>query len=446
MQYADYTCHVLPQPDVKVLKTIQEAIERAKLKPKSINCGFRHITEEHPFALNEFSGTRPLKGIIQNNSSSLLRLVRIAFAEPNEGHFVYSNPLSTDNKTAPKATFQFSGIGVDPEDKWKERISLFVSLVRKGLGAVDGAEGTNQILGPDLKSHYKSREQELTRLEGVADNFFERLQEFEAKQQENYQQRQAELEEQLILKSRVLEEEHKQRMKAQQEEYDEWERTRQETKKKLEDWENKLEALNNTDERRKTRIQIREELKHREDEFILTKGTQAKRRPVHKLFLFVIFGALVAFGIFLWLLVKEETTDPWTKIVLIARVAIAGVVFFTSLIYYLRWNMDWFERHAAEEFRNKRQILDMDRATWLSEFALEWYGVTDTEIPPEMLEALSRELYVADGTTKSDKKNAADVVASALFGSASNVRCKLGNVEAEIDRKAAKKMGKTEMD
>jgi hypothetical protein len=47
---------------------------------------------------------------------------------------------------------------------------------------------------------------------------------------------------------------------------------------------------------------------------------------------------------------------------------------------------------ADEEFRLKRISLDVDRAIWVVETALEWQEQKQT-IPPQLLEQLSRDLF-----------------------------------------------------
>lgn len=442
MQYQNFSCNVLPLSDKKVLKVIDDALNQSKIDPLDIICNFKHIKDPITIEKSDLVGTNLANGIVNDPNSSLLKNITVTLIK-NDITFRYVNNIQTNNtNTRATAEFNFQNIGDDRNESWKTKLGSFISTIRKGLGATDGIESLSHILGDDAKAHLATREQELVRLEGVADTFFERLQEFEAQREKDYLQQQAKLDERLISKSEELETEYQKKAQILSQKRTEWETHCAQKQTELQEWEARLEALNNTDERRQTRKQIRNELEKRETQFALTQGTQSKRKPVHTIFLSIILGALCAFGIFLWLLIENPTTDTWTRVVLIARVALAGVVFFTTLIYYLRWNMEWFERHASEEFRNKRQIVDMDRATWLSEFALEWHGVTESEMPSAMFEALSRELYVTDGGSPIRRKNAADVVASALFGSAATVRGKLGNAEVELDRKSSKKMEK----
>ena len=45
--------------------------------------------------------------------------------------------------------------------------------------------------------------------------------------------------------------------------------------------------------------------------------------------------------------------------------------FAFAAVFYIRWNDQWLRQHADEEFRMRQLELDIDRASWITELALE---------------------------------------------------------------------------
>ena len=81
----------------------------------------------------------------------------------------------------------------------------------------------------------------------------------------------------------------------------------------------------------------------------------------------------------------------------------------------------------------------MERASWLVESSLEWKDAKGSAIPTELLDDLSRNLFVKEGKKSGPLEHPADQLASALFGSASSVKLKAGDSSMEIDPKKLKK-------
>lgn len=101
----------------------------------------------------------------------------------------------------------------------------------------------------------------------------------------------------------------------------------------------------------------------------------------------------------------------------------------------------WFEQHASAEFLLKQFELDIDRASWVVETAMEWRRDQNAEIPTSLLEGITRNLF-ADGGDSAQAHSAADDLASALVGNASQLKVKLGNNELNFDRKGLAGLGK----
>ena len=93
--------------------------------------------------------------------------------------------------------------------------------------------------------------------------------------------------------------------------------------------------------------------------------------------------------------------------------------------------------------RGHRGRLDIDRASWVVETALEWRRAEKSEIPTPLLEGITRNLFVQKDPS-TDKTSARDDLASALVGNASQVKMKVGDNEVSIDRKGLTAMRKSD--
>lgn len=83
----------------------------------------------------------------------------------------------------------------------------------------------------------------------------------------------------------------------------------------------------------------------------------------------------------------------------------------------------------------------IDRASWVVETAMEWRRDQNAEIPTSLLEGITRNLFT-DGGDSAQAHSAADDLASALVGNASQLKVKLGNNELNFDRKGLAGLGK----
>ena len=117
-------------------------------------------------------------------------------------------------------------------------------------------------------------------------------------------------------------------------------------------------------------------------------------------------------------------------------------LFVTTAVFFIKWNNQWFQRHANEEFQLKRMELDIDRASWFVEMAFEWKEEKGEDIPEALIERLTHGLF---GETGGDHAvEPSESVIHALLGAA-RLKVKLpGDIEAEYDRKDVQKLGKEE--
>jgi hypothetical protein len=215
----------------------------------------------------------------------------------------------------------------------------------------------------------------------------------------------------------------------------------EEQEQKLEDKRKELDDNSNTHARREIRRDILKEIKSRQTKFSLTDGTNNLRKPIAIAMLglttiFVTLGAISA----------KEFYDviqgaDFNKIIIagIKQVIYSGGA-IASVIFLIRWMNRWFELHSQSEFSMKQFELDMERASWLVETSLEWRDAKGTAIPTELLESLSKNLFVNENHQVEQVQHPVDQLASALIGSASTVKLKAGDSSIEID---PKKLAKT---
>ena len=127
---------------------------------------------------------------------------------------------------------------------------------------------------------------------------------------------------------------------------------------------------------------------------------------------------------------------PLIKVSLLS-LAIVGIV-----TWYIRWMNLWFDRHAQAEFELKQFELDVDRASWVVETAMEWRSSQHGVIPSRLLDSISKNLFVSKEQIRDENIHPADYLASAILGSAAKAKLKVGDNEIELDRKGIKQMEK----
>jgi hypothetical protein len=132
------------------------------------------------------------------------------------------------------------------------------------------------------------------------------------------------------------------------------------------------------------------------------------------------------------------------------KLGLGAMAFAATAIYYIRWNDHWFRQHADEEFRLKRLELDIDRASWIVEMALEWQDEKGTAIPEELIDRLTTGLF-SDSTRLDAPRHPNEDLSDALLGASSGLTMNVpGMGELKLDRKGirnfAKAAGKTDSD
>jgi hypothetical protein len=206
---------------------------------------------------------------------------------------------------------------------------------------------------------------------------------------------------------------------------------------KLAEREKQLDDRNNTHARRDLQNNIKEHLSAYKTKFELTEGTRNLRKPVLWTVM-AIESTLILLLLFVFLS-PPQGGDFWDKSFF--WIKSFGLTFLAAgtAVWFLRWLTHWSARHADAEFQLRQLELDIARASWVVETTLEWKASQDTSIPDPLLDAISRNLFVAGEARNESADSPADHLASALLGDASKVKLKSGDHEIEYDRAAIKR-------
>jgi hypothetical protein len=332
-----------------------------------------------------------------------------------------------------------------PTDRWHDKVIItpgnegdlqrlmkLVACAKKHLGEVVPANALSDFLGEDTKRHYAARDTYLSKQEEMLSKFFRQMEQYSTDSTARLEHRQAELDEQYGKRRVALEDEFKVR-----------EQKLQEKEAELVQIRSEIDDRESRHVRRKLRDDLKVELQKRGTKFELTEGTKQLRKTVFffTIALLILFGG-AAMALLCRDLFSSAGTDPW----LIGRQLAFTLAFGITAVFFIRWNHQWFQQHATEEFKLKQLDLDIDRASWLVETVMEWKDEKGTEFPEELLDRLSRNLFTEERTSE-DNLHPAEVLASAIFGAASSVKLKLINgTEVALDRSSIRRLRKANLE
>lgn len=302
-------------------------------------------------------------------------------------------------------------VAASPHGQGQQQIHVIafvklVALARKHFGAVDTKpfmdfldEGTRQL--------YQSREQDLQKLERMQEGFFKGMADFTLDQQKKQQEFTRELEAQFVARQKTLEEQHRERLNQLEAKEADLKKVRAE-----------IDERENRQARRDIYKELKKKLDDRNKTFELTEGTKNRRRVIFGFTLALLGLFLAGFCYCFYRNVVSGGTDiNWIAVGSQIGFAVALIAFAT---FFIRWNQSWFQKHADEEFKLKRLDLDIDRANWLVELAMEWKNITKSEIPADLIDKLARSLFISEETKDIDI-HPAETLLSALFGKAGSI-------------------------
>lgn len=339
--------------------------------------------------------------------------------------FRFPGNFSVNIQRQPEGNSLFDRVSINnPNNTDPITFAKLTAAVQKHLGQTSLLNIGN-LLGPAATQHFEAREIALARLEKMASGLLEEMEEGRKRREQEFGAKEQALEAKIEQKQRELEEAAKSR----QQELDRRAADLEALRKELDD-----RAAKHA--RRQHYKDIKEKFKTWGEKFHVTEGTKNLRRAVFwfTLLLLALFGGLAG-----WFLFQSFTAQDSTLMVAAIVKQVAFTVLFVSTAYFfIRWNNQWFQRHANEEFRLKRMELDIDRASWFVEMAFEWKEEKGEDIPPELIERLTQGLF-GDGPTEHSVEPA-DSLAQALLGAA-RFKIKLADgTEAEYDRKGIEKL------
>lgn len=318
-----------------------------------------------------------------------------------------------------------------------DRKLAIIRRIRKTFKVFDGASIAAH-LGPELARFYEIREATLGRLESTLTSVIEQVARYTSETEARYTEREKAREQRLEEQRAKLHEEHAARQRALEQELEASQAALETRATALDQRAAELDDRDNTHARRQLRQDVKGELARRSSAFTLSAGTSDKRWPVKLLcFMLMAFSAVgLCAVIFGW------TTNASEWVNAVRQLFFAGT-FSATAVFYLRWENQWFQQHANEEFRLKRLDLDIDRASWVVETTLE-YKHENREIPPELLKDLSRNLF-AEPLSMGTVRHPVESLGDALLGASSQVRMKMGDAQVELDRKGMKKFEQSAM-
>ncbi len=311
---------------------------------------------------------------------------------------------------------------------FEEAHKLF-SKITENFPVYDPMHNIDKALGPELNEFYRVREQGVVRLEELSNKLII--------QNEEYRRN---LDQELLRKQRELEEKQNQMVAAIENErkvlYDATEKR----EKELDERVKQLDDRDNRHSRRQIRNDIKEELNRRSERFNLTLSTRMKRYPIHLLFIGLIFTLLILTVLSYSKLTTIQTIAGWQNIFNFIRFPLLAISCVVTIIFYIRWNDHWAQMHADEEFRLKRLDLDIDRASWVVEMAMEWQEEKGGALPQELLDRLTANLFIDKQSSGVTNHPYEDVIKGLLSVSTEAEWPIPGGGKVKIDRKGTKKL------
>jgi hypothetical protein len=164
----------------------------------------------------------------------------------------------------------------------------------------------------------------------------------------------------------------------------------------------------------------------RETAVLISSKTEKKRFSIHVLCVAALFvGAALVLGFG-----YQVVHDSGPLFHHIAPLSAGLFVLASTLIYYIKWNDQWYREHAQAELHNQKFNSDIHRASWLAELVFEAKGVN---LPEVLVNRFSEGLFVdrpSDGP-----QHPVDQLAG-LVAKVSNIKVSPGAVE--LTKSAAK--------
>jgi hypothetical protein len=338
-------------------------------------------------------------------------------------HFGVAESIRIERQPEPSSLYDKVTVN-SGQQKDAVQFAKLCAVAQKHLGA-SSLSNLSNLLGPEAQKHFEAREVALAKLEKLTATLLQDV--------ENARQHR---EKELLEKERMLEEKYERRRSDLDLQHAEREKSLQGRSNDLDKLRKELDDRAAKHARRQHYKDIKERFKSWSEQFQVTKGTSNLRKSVlwMTITLLFLFGGVSGYFLF------ESITaqDNARLIAAIVKQITFTVLFVSTAFFFIRWNNQWFQRHANEEFRLKRMELDIDRASWFVEMAFEWKDEKGEEIPSQIIERLTAGLFIEEGNEPCSEPQ--DSLTQAILG-ASRFTVKLSDgTEVEYDRKGIQKL------
>jgi len=308
------------------------------------------------------------------------------------------------------------------------------ALAKKHLKGFDPSQSISQIFGAELAKFYEQRELALFRLEQVNLRMTEEIESYRRSKEQEFDQRKLKLDEQITQDRESLKKQHEDNLA--------------EIARQKSELDEKLKQVDDR-ESRHVRRQIRTELKKQFEDyskkFETTEGTRNLRNSIFWTCIIVMVGLGIATGVyFVQGITLLSTPNPSSYVPLIVfslKQVFLTAAFIGVFTFFLKWNNQWFQQHAREEFRLKRLAIDFDRASWVVEMASEWKMEKGTDLPTDLLDRLTKNLF-AEEKEAAPEVSPADHLASAILGATASATLDTPAGKLSIDRKGINQLKK----
>jgi hypothetical protein len=285
-------------------------------------------------------------------------------------------------------------------------------------------------LGADLEHSYQLREQRIQSQERDLQSFFAKMEEFTLKQTQQYSQRVDELNRKFDAEKSKHEAEHQSRL-------DGLRMREDELNKRLIEFDTKESKGH------------RRAIQKKWEDYILETAKKlefSRNTNVHFMYVIILLAIACALslGLCIWMLSTAATDSSGVVNYVIVARQIGSIILTVGFItYFIRWLNRLFSTFAEEELRYKQMVIDAMRSGWLVETVLDWREQKETAspFPEELLDKLSRGLFISQGNDSEDEA-ASTAVARAIFGSATRMKVGHGGTEIDYERKDLRNLSK----
>lgn len=425
-----YSFNIVKHSDKTLIERISQLLKQNQVMLQSINI-------LHTFGASIAQGNnidtvigRPELQHIINQNSELLSSINITLGKEN-----FTLNIQREQNSFDKVTINV------PSNTLPDNIFTFLGQFREIFQAIDSNSQAHKFLTTAEKKHYEVRESELSKIKQISESITKETEIFRKAK-----------EEELVTAKLKLQEEHEKKQEELKNEFEEKKSKLEELTQQLDKRTSELDDRDSKHARRKIRDDLQKVFLNREKEFKLTKGTRNLRLPI-TIICTLIFSILAIENFVSSQAIQQyitqaqfaksnlNLTDP-AFFALIIKQILFLIALGSTTIFFIKWTNRWFQQHANEEFYLKRLSLDIDRASWLIESVMEWKNeFKDRDIPDKLIESLSKNLFEYEKKDEIDL-HPADQLASAILGTAANLKVKTALGEIVLDKSGLKNLRK----